>query len=358
MPLTRIKLKDFTVFKDLDITPSPGINIFIGENGTGKTHLLKVAYSACTLANARLKAFLNDDLAKEGELLPEISFSSRLRNNFLPDSLGRLVRRQKGGATCEIIIEGTEGLFQRKLSASFSNKATTGKDVKIKGKKNWINSTIDAVFIPVKEILSHSPGFVTTYEFKEIHFEEIYRDILLRASDNIRRGPIDRDRKNLLMRLQETIKGKVVLSNDEFYLKNKQGNLEFTLLAEGIRKLGLIWLLIQNGTLQNGSIIFWDEPEANLNPKLIRPLVGILIELQKMGVQVFIATHSYVVVKEFELQTKKDDKILYHSLYFETGDKDKENLLCLSTPNYYDLKPNDVLIAYDKILEDEIKRSL
>ena len=32
-------------------------------------------------------------------------------------------------------------------------------------------------------------------------------------------------------------------------LLNKQGNMEFTLLAEGIRKLALLWLLIQNGTL-------------------------------------------------------------------------------------------------------------
>ena len=44
--------------------------------------------------------------------------------------------------------------------------------------------------------------------------------------------------------------------------------LEFTLLAEGMRKLGLIWLLIQNGTLGNSSVLFWDEPETNLNPKL------------------------------------------------------------------------------------------
>ena len=30
---------------------SPGINIIIGENGTGKTHLIKAIYSACSLVN-------------------------------------------------------------------------------------------------------------------------------------------------------------------------------------------------------------------------------------------------------------------------------------------------------------------
>ena len=44
--------------------------------------------------------------------------------------------------------------------------------------------------------------------------------------------------------------------------------IEFTLLAEGLRKLGLLWLLIRNGSLKPGAVLFWDEPETNLNPKL------------------------------------------------------------------------------------------
>jgi recombinational DNA repair ATPase RecF len=37
----QLQLKNFTAFTDLDIDFSPGINIIIGENGTGKTQLLK-----------------------------------------------------------------------------------------------------------------------------------------------------------------------------------------------------------------------------------------------------------------------------------------------------------------------------
>ena len=47
MSITRIKLQNFTVFNKLDIDLSPGLNVFIGANGTGKTHLMKVAYAAC-----------------------------------------------------------------------------------------------------------------------------------------------------------------------------------------------------------------------------------------------------------------------------------------------------------------------
>ena len=39
--ITNLQLKNFTAFTELDIDFSPGINIVIGENGTGKTLLLK-----------------------------------------------------------------------------------------------------------------------------------------------------------------------------------------------------------------------------------------------------------------------------------------------------------------------------
>lgn len=39
-----VRLQNFTVFKDLKLKFSPGINVFVGENGTGKTHLLKTLY--------------------------------------------------------------------------------------------------------------------------------------------------------------------------------------------------------------------------------------------------------------------------------------------------------------------------
>jgi len=96
--------------------------------------------------------------------------------------------------------------------------------------------------------------------------------------------------------------GKVVLREEGFFLRNKQGNLEFTLLAEGMRKLCLLWLLVQNETLLHDSVLFWDEPETNLNPKQFGVLIEIFLELQCLGVQVFLATHDYVILKELDLR--------------------------------------------------------
>ena len=55
-----------------------------------------------------------------------------------------------------------------------------------------------------------------------------------------------------------------------------------------------------------GSILFWDEPEANLDPKLIKVLVRLLVELSKLGVQCFMSTHSLFLANEVELQTANE----------------------------------------------------
>ncbi|MEI0567133.1 AAA family ATPase, partial [Brachyspira pulli] len=40
--IENIKISNFTVFKNAEINFSKGLNVFIGKNGTGKTHLLKL----------------------------------------------------------------------------------------------------------------------------------------------------------------------------------------------------------------------------------------------------------------------------------------------------------------------------
>jgi len=113
--------------------------------------------------------------------------------------------------------------------------------------------------------------------------------------------------------------------------------------------------IIQNGTLLNGSVLFWDEPETNLNPRLMKTVVSILLELQRLGVQVFLTTHDYVILKEFDLQAKKDDKILFHSLY---RTKDIGEIEVASTDDYLKLSPNAIDVIFGSIVDREIEKSM
>jgi energy-coupling factor transporter ATP-binding protein EcfA2 len=334
-PLRRIELTNFTAFSDLAMDFSPGVNVVIGKNGTGKTHILKALYAACDITR------VNGDVAE------------KLRKVFLPfeDRFGRLAHRTRTSVKASLAISRAH----RKLVIRFSNHTQAVNAVSVKGQKAWCATKVECAFIPVKEMLAHAPGFRSLYAARNIHFEEIYSDIIDRAFLPILKGPIDADRRQLLKAIEQTIEGKVIAKGEYFFLKNSQGELEFSLLAEGARKLALLWLLIQNGTLLNGTVLFWDEPESNLNPRVIGQVVEILLELQRQGVQVFIATHDYVVLKEFDLRRKKDDHILFHSLY---NDPQSKNVKINSAESFLDVHPNMIAETFAELYDRDIRRAL
>ena len=108
----------------------------------------------------------------------------------------------------------------------------------------------------------------------------------------------------------------MTVQQEHFYLKpGNQAKLEFNLVAEGLRKIALLWQLIKNGTLEKGAVLFWDEPEANINPKFIPELVKILLMLQEDGVQVFVSTHDYFLAKYFDVLKGTKDDVHYYSFY-------------------------------------------
>jgi ABC-type ATPase involved in cell division len=334
MSLTRIKLERFTAFQQIDIDLSPGINIFIGENGTGKTHLLKVAYAACDITKTKA------------------SYAEKLIRTFLPYErrLGKLVHRV--GKTSRASVEVYRcGL---RIRCSFTNHAKGPGSARIIGADAWRSRELECAYIPVEEMLANAPGFRGMYKLPDVEFEEVHADILDRAFRPLLRGPHHRLRRGLLPILQRALPGKVIQKNEHFFLSSRQGKLEFTLVAEGVRKLALLWLLIQNGTLADGSVLFWDEPEANLNPRKIRTVVEILLELQRLGTQILIATHDYVVLKEFDLRTMPGDLVRYHALYRDESGTVRHK----SANDFTSIHPNAISDTFAEMYRRDVERAL
>lgn len=336
--LSKIRLQDFTAFAGLEESFSPGVNVIIGANGTGKTHLLKVLYAATAVT-------LGEDR--------ERGFAVKLLAVFNPyqGRMTRLIRRQRGLPAAELVVTRDDGA---RLKAVIDNQKAEVKDVKVTGAARWQAVELECAYIPVKEMLAHAPGFLATVSKREIAFEEVYADIVKRAFLPILKGKVTADRQRLLTALQRAIEGKVVAKGEYLFLKNSQGELEFTLLAEGMRKLALVWLLIQNGTLLSGSVLFWDEPEANLNPSLMGELVDVILELQRMGVQVFLTTHNYVLLKEFDLRQKAGDEIRYLSLFRD----DSKAVVARSSDTFSGIDPNAVAATFNSLYDRELARSL
>ena len=170
----------------------------------------------------------------------------------------------------------------------------------------------------------------------------------------------------ILDKLSAVIDGTVILENDSFYVLKKDGQkVDFSLEAEGLRKLGLLWKLIRNGLLEKGSILLWDEPEANLNPELYPLVAEILLELQKNGVQIFLATHSYNFAKYLEIRRTNNEQVMFHNLYrshnlfsnemqkiFPGMDDNSEAIYSQSADKMDKIKYNHIMAADNKLLDE------
>lgn len=335
MTITKLSLQRFTAFSSLELRPVPKINVFVGNNGTGKTHLLKLLYAACAIS--------------EGAQ----TFPDKLTGVFLPRdrAIGRLVRRAPKSQTASIEVWRDT----LRLSCRFSNHTTahTKKRPQVLGARAWQERPISSVYIPVKELLSNAPGLRGLAAKRELHIEDVYIDIIDRALIPALRGPKDKTHTHRLQILRSALEGKVIAKGEVFYLKNKQGELEFTLLAEGLRKLGLLWLLIQNGVLSSGSVMFWDEPEAKLSPTMFSVIAQILLSLADSGVQIFVATHDYAILKELQLAT--DDGVRYFGLHRQDR---VDGVQIEEADSPFQLEHNPIAAAMDELYDRQIRASL
>ena len=332
MPLTKFEAENFTVFEDITIPFSRGLNVLLGENGVGKTHIMKLAYAACQSSKH------------------DVSISQKTTMLFRPDqsSIGRLVNRHKNGNnTAKVLVESDTS----KIGMVFSTK-TKKWDAEINSEK-WEKqmSDLTSVFIPAKEILSNAWNLDAAVKMGNVEFDDTYLDIIAAAKIDISRGVDSTARKKYLETLQKISNGKITVHDDRFYLKpGTQAKLEFNLVAEGLRKIALLWQLIKNGTLEKGSVLFWDEPEANINPKYIPVLAELLIMLESEGVQIFVSTHDYFLAKYIEVKRNEKSDVQYVSLY-----KDEDNKVqCEIAKEFELLEHNAIMDTFRQLYREEV----
>lgn len=292
-----LTVSNFTRFGNETFQFSPGLNVFVGENGTGKTHIMKLLY-------ANLKALQKPSEQSNSKTFMEPHIAKHLMEVFKPDYVGRLAQRMQGLKRADVCMSyKPRGKKAHSLNYSFS---TTSRN-----SVSLINSAFEAapwpaVFIPTREILSIFPNFAPLYDAYETPFDVTWRDLAGALGKPPLKGPHNEYVKALLPALEKALDGRVLLERDHFYIQSKSGKLEAPLLAEGLRKIGTLAQLVINDTLKPHSIIFWDEPEANLNPALIKTVAKTIIALISKGVQVFIATHSLFLLRELYLLSEKE----------------------------------------------------
>jgi predicted ATP-dependent endonuclease of OLD family len=307
--LNNLTVKNLTVFPDIQLQFSKNLNIIVGENGTGKTHLLKIAYSALATSWEEGRKSPNGTPTKT---LLQTRLADKLIHVFRSDSLGRLTRRKQGRERCDIKLHFQDSRFNFAFSFATNSKTEVSLE---EVPEAWLD--VSSVYFPTRELLTIFPNFVSLYESHYLEFEETWRDTCLLLGAPLQRGNKEKPIQKLLKPIESAMGGSIELDkNGRFYLKNESGRFEMPLVAEGHRKLAMLARLIATGVLMEKGVLFWDEPEANLNPILIREVARSIVNLSHAGIQVFLATHSLFLLRELEILISDRDNALLNPRFF------------------------------------------
>ncbi|HAR32898.1 MAG TPA: ATP-binding protein [Desulfobacter sp.] len=346
--LKEMAIKNLTVFSDSNLKFSKNLNVIVGENGTGKTHLLKMVYSIVSVCTEGSKPHSREPTKAS----LQVRIADKLIGVFRPESLGRLARRKQGRERCDVQIS----FFNNVNNVAFSFATNSKTEVSIETlPQQWGDTS--PVYLPTRELLTIYPNFVSVYEGHYLEFEETWRDACLLLGTLIKRGPTEKVIRELLSPLEEAMEGSIELDKSgRFYLKNSNGRMEMPLVAEGLRKLGMLARLIATGVLMNKGYLFWDEPEANLNPRLITRVAKSILDLSNNGIQIFIATHSLFLLRELEILLSQKKHRSIKPMFFGLHKKDDE-VSVLQGPTMDDIGDiaslDEELEQSDRFLKDE-----
>ncbi len=348
--ITRLKLSNFTNFSKLEIDFSAKINVIIGENGTGKTHLLKAAYGLCSGSTLHKN---KPDISQDEF---EAALTSKMVRLFMPldEKLGKMHRN---GATEQAQLHADFALGQ-KLTTTFFNNS---KSLVIQNRANYKQYQDEPVFIPTKEVLSFMKGFTSLFDKYDLSFDQTYRDVCgFLELPEVRSENLHEKSKWAMTEIEGICGGRFIFyGGGKVTFKTDNAEYSANAMAEGFRKAGMLSRLLETGVIKPGvsGPLFWDEPEANMNPKLMKLLVQILLELSRNGQQIILATHDYVLLKWFALliDKGKDDHVRFHSLY---RDCDNSEIKVASTDEYLSIYPNPIDEAFGFLINQEIENDM
>ncbi len=328
MKIKNLSLQNFTAFEQAKFNFCDGINVLIGTNGMGKTHAMKAIYAVLNTTKSKI---------------------SNLESLFNIHNSNILIRNNNGVNTTSI-VDLSSNSMQEEFYIRFHDSENQNDILNAEINISDYESVSSAIYLPTVEMLSIYDHFFATYERKEIPYDKTCYDLALALNAAILRKthadyqsvePILKNLQEIITDSKSQEQDVVVKESEHFYFNLNGNKLDVNIVADGYRKLGTLFYLLRNGSLTTNSILFWDEPETNLNPKLIAKVAKVLQALADSGMQIFIATHDYLLSHELSLLAEypsaNPTTIKFFSLY------NHENVIIEEGDSLVDISHNPIL---------------
>ncbi len=349
--LKKLEINNFLSFEDLEVNFSPTINVIIGENSIGKTILLK-----SILFLYSLLPYLKDGGSEQSDTQ---QFVVDLMKQIF-DPRNEIVRffndNSDGTANLKADFENNNNWVQVIMDKSINSNCSGGQA---------IASENLPVFIPSKELMFVLPDLLRVANDYKHSLDATITGIL----ENITRLDLQDRRlselsRQIISKIEKIVGGKFFVDNNLAMLFTNQGYVQNSnvksanIMAEGFREFGILSRLFETGTIVPGESgpLLWDEPAKNLNPKLMRSIAEITIEMARSQQQVILTTHNFVMLHWFKVLIDKDSdiQVRYHNLF---RNEETSKIEVLSTDEYFEISSNAIVDAYEAQTLYEIEKS-
>lgn len=296
--IRKLTVDGFTVFPTAtSLSFEPGINVLVGGNGSGKSHIMKLAYALCKWGYGGSHKELPVTWAEEKRLRLILLRVFALRD------LAELTSRTAAPCTASV----RASLSGDKVPLGSSETAFTFRSG---GEEDGLTITTlpdrtlrdNPLYLAPREVLSIYPCYTQAGRRYPELLDAAGWD-LCAALENESAPVLSPVLAHVLHQIESLLRGQLVRRNGRFFLQCAgQAPLELNLVAEGYKRLGTLGLLLSNGSVRGGTTLFWDEPEMNLNASHLSLLVSIMMGLCRAGVQVVLSTHSLFLLRELAIQ--------------------------------------------------------
>ncbi len=287
--IKQFSLENFGPLSSIQAEALGKLNLVIGANSSGKTFLLKALYA---MIRSQEEYGRGDDPRAFDEVL-----SDKLYWTFQAEKLGDLVRKGSGNRLKASLT------MQDNCALAYEFGPDTSRKI-VPLHNNLPAREASSIFLPPKEVLTLAKVILKSgLQDKSFGFDATYVDLVLALQNPTQRGRNYDKYKRSREQLENIFHGKIeyVAETDKWVYR--QGNSRFSVntTAEGIKKIAILDILLGNRFLTPDSVIFIDEPESALHPTAISQLMDIIFLLSEQGMQFFISSHSYFVVKKLYL---------------------------------------------------------
>lgn len=184
------------------------------------------------------------------------------------------------------------------------------------------------IYIDTPYVLDFYGRFDFYDEKEEDHREKTIGSFRKRITDDDNIERIQESSKRLKL-VNEMLNGIVdgKFSYDElgditYENKITKNKLELSNLATGIKTFVIIKKLIENGTIDENTVLIIDEPEVHLHPEWQLKLAEILVNLGKiLNIKILISTHSPYFLRAIQVYSAKCDIADKQRIYYIENNK-------------------------------------